>query len=295
MRPPRKFSRPLATIALFLATTNALAQTPAIGTIAPAQATVNAGVSQTLVFTASYAPGAQPDLNVQITAGGNAGCWFQASWNVGTPSLILRDGNTGSIAGTVNFGAGTVSSSFCQIGGQSFLFDAQGNATVTVNVTFPTAMAGQTLLYNECATDDATNDNSGWWGMYGYYLLIGAANQGPPTLGTVTPANGGTAPYQPFTLQITAIDPNGWTYGNLVRILISPNHDSLNACLITIIPAQGVMYLDNNDLTDWTTVLPAVNQMNWPAQGFASNSQCTLTGQGSPCPTTARPSPLARL
>ena len=41
------------------------------------------------------------------------------------------------------------------------------------------------------------------------------------------------------------------------------------------------MYLDNNDLTDWTTVLPAVNQMNWPAQGFASNSQCTLTGQGS--------------
>ena len=146
MRPPRKFSRPLATIALFLATTNAFAQAPAIGTISPAQATVNAGVSQTLVFTASYAPSAQPDLNVQITAGGNAGCWFQASWNAGTPSLILRDGNTGSIAGTVNFGAGTVSSSFCQIGGQSFQFDAQGNATVTVNVTFPTAMAGQTLL-----------------------------------------------------------------------------------------------------------------------------------------------------
>ena len=142
-----------------------------------------------------------------------------------------------------------------------------------MNVTFPTAMAGQTLLYNECATDDATNDNSGWWGMYGYYLLIGAANQGPPTLGTATPANGGTAPSQPFTLQITAIDPNGWTYGNLVRILISPNHDSLNACLITIIPVQGVMFLDWDDLTDWNTV--------YFGQGSASNHQCTLTGQGS--------------
>ena len=48
MRPPCKFSRPLATIALFLATTNAFAQAPAIGTISPAQATVNAGVSQTV-------------------------------------------------------------------------------------------------------------------------------------------------------------------------------------------------------------------------------------------------------
>jgi hypothetical protein len=251
---------------------------PQIGTVSPATATINAGVSQTFTFTGTYSPSAQAGLDVQITYSGiGGGCWFNAAWNSGNPYFMLHDGLTGNDMGTAYFlQGGAASDSLCQVKAQSFTFDGQGNLTMQVGVTFSAAAAGQSFVFLELAVDLATGDNSGWWAQPGDYLNVAAATQGPPQDGTVTPASGSTPPNQNFSLQFTATDPNGWGYSNQVQVLISRTnnpYDYYNSCLVMAAPAQGVAYLGKNDLSSWDIV--------WFGQGQASNSQCALIGQGS--------------
>jgi hypothetical protein len=266
---------PLTVTFLFVAATVTFAQTPRIGTINPAQASVGPGMSQTLTFTASFSPTAQPELDAQVTGSAyNAGCWFSAVWNSGSPMLSLHDGYSGGLEGSTYFGSGiTVSDAVCQVRAQSYLFDSQGNVTVTVSVSFPSNFPSQTFVYNEMVTDFTSGASSGWLGMTGNYFQLTTISHGPPKLGTAIPANVSMQPNQVGTLQVTAGNPNGWSYADEVDVVISPSHAFNNACLIALIPAQGVMYLQSDDLSTQSPV--------WFGHVFATNSQCAVLGSGT--------------
>ena len=304
MTPPRRltlrsFSPLLMTAALLAIATTATAQ-PSLGTVDPTNVGVQPGVAQIVTFTANFANSSNnTELDVWMSNGSNVSpvnCYFGMAVFSSAPQLFLFDDNWRNWT-LVPFGSGSASNSACQVNGQgsSYSWDNYSNLTLTVSLTFPASLVGQSFSYTEQAVDNGGNgDSSGWWPMPGASLTV-YSTLGPSQLGTVTPANGTSPPNTPGVLTFTPSDPNTFGANTEVDILISANHTSTNACLIAYFTSgyYGTgPYLFSDDLTSWTSIQFGDD---------ASNSQCRLMGQrsGAPVSPTTRgfrgPAPTSRL
>jgi hypothetical protein len=251
---------------LLMAAATAFAQE--IGTVTPANVTINPGDSQILTFTATFPDHINPEVYVTMTWTGwpMSGCTFAFQWNSGAPAINLADGS-GYFSSPAPFVSGTVSNSNCTVTGQSYNLDSSGNLTFSVSVTFPLSMGPWGFGYCEEAVDEGTGQTSDWWSIPGASFNIRPPSLGPPQLGTATPENGSGPANQPVSFAFTAIDPNGWDYSSIheVDILISPNHSASNACYIVFFPATSAGYLFTDDLTFWNPIFQT-----------PSNSQCQV-------------------
>jgi hypothetical protein len=226
---------------------------------------VNPGVNASLNFSAqfpfdsengsSYPVAGSPELDVSI---GTSGCAFGLQWQSGAPSPTF------SVTDNANCQVSLASSWNNPSYGQGYL-------SFGVTVTFPSSLGGQSLPYYLQAVDNLGGTSSGWWQDPGAYVSVIAqpVSNGPPQLGTLTPMNSATPPNQGINLSFTATDPNGWGNANELDLLISADHNPVNACLIVYNTMYGgPAFLFSDDLSTWLWA-------SWSTP--ASNSHCSLS------------------
>ena len=208
---------------------------------------------------------------------GRHGCYIAYAQQGNTIYLVNDNGDAGGpYAGTLTLnGSGSVSNSQCTVLGSGSSATGSGNnLTLTLNMSFTSAFGGNKVIY--LAARDTLQNNSGWqtMGVLGVPPLPTAF----PSPVSMTPSASSTSnPTLAFTFQDVSSAQNlqtGWA-------LINTALDGRSACYVAYYrPGNQVfLYPDNGEGSQATSmVLTGTNSL--------SNSQCTISAQGSSVTTS---------
>jgi hypothetical protein len=240
------------------------------------------GLTQTFTFTFSdpngYADLSVLDILVNNYLDGIGACYVAlvpASATSGYLYLVA-DAGGGYVSGTPALlpSSGSFGNSQCTVNGAGSSFSGSGNTlTVTLNITFAPAFAGNKIFYT--AARSATQ-NSGWQAL-GTWSVPGPAVAGPG-VGGVTPGRSVTLG-QTYTFTFT--DSNG--YGDLAVLDVLTNSflDGISGCYFAYVPisaSNGYLYLvDDAGDGGYASGSP----IPLSSGGTLKNSQCTLSTIGS--------------
>ena len=247
---------------------SSIAPTP--GIVAPG---AGSGLSPTMTFTFNDPRGWQ-DLDVVNVLvnnflDGRQACYLAYSRTAGV--LYLVDDAGGSLLPglILNGSANNVSNSQCTISGaNSFAAGSGTTLTLTLNITFTAAFAGNKIMY--LAARDLEGGNSGWQAL-GTWGVPGLTFTGPSPTGVIparTTESGGT-----FTFTFT--DPKGVADMGVLNILINNALDGRQACYLAYSRPLNTLYLVNDT---GTGLLPGIT-LN--TAGTLSNSQCIVSASAT--------------
>ena len=240
------------------------------------QPVASSGTAQSLTFQFSH-PSGYTNLNVvnaliNFALDGRQGCYIAYARAANTLLLINDTGDAGGpYAGSmVMNGSGSVSNSQCTVIGAGSLVVGSGNAlTLTLNMIFSSGFGGNRVIY--AAARDASGGNSGWntLGVHGVPPLPTTF----PNPVSVSPASGSTA-NSLFTL--TYQDTSSATNLQTSWVLVNTALDGRAACYVAYYRPGNQVFLvpDSGDGTLATS-------MSLSGTGSLSNSQCTVSAQGS--------------
>lgn len=221
---------------------------PLLGTITPSSGTGQVNSAQT--FTATYS---DPDgwQNIQYvyllinTSASGANCLY-GYYNQNTNLLYLRnDANTGWLGGYAPGSVNTIENSYAKLNCASTSVSGSGT-TLTLNwsVTLKPPFTGikNTYLY---VRDDVN--------AYVYYTKKGTWTipNNPPTLGTISPSSGSSAPNQTVSFTSSYSDPDTWLNIQYVYLLINTSTSGTNCLYGYYNQNTNKLYLRNDANTIW--------------------------------------------
>jgi hypothetical protein len=252
-------------------------QPPTIVSLSPVS---GQGASATFVLTVSDPAGANDLATIQFLVGSSTGLanacavTYIAQQN---QLALSSDSGTGYVGALAPGQASTVSNSQCTLSGAGSSVQLSGkNLVMAVSLQFNTAFAG--LGGGATKTTYALPLTASSLGPVGGMTAVGTwtvpqpAPNGPPTVGSITPASGQGAA-QSFTLVVS--DPLGASDLATVQLLFGTSTAPGNACSVTYIVQQKLFALSNDAGTGYAGTLA-------PGQATTvANSQCTLSGSGS--------------
>jgi hypothetical protein len=253
---------------------------PAPVSVSPA---AGSGGSQTFTFSltdpAGYADLSVVDILINNYLDGIGACYVAlapASASSGYLYLVDNAGDGGYVNGTPMLLPSSLSfaNSQCTINGTGSSVSATGNTlTLTLNITFASAFAGNKIFY--MAARSATQ-NSGWQAL-GTWRVPGPAVVGPG-VGSVTPGRS-VSTGQTYTFTFT--DSNGYADLAVLDILTNSFLDGTSACYVAYVPtsaSNGYLYLvDDAGDGGYASGSPILLSSG----GTLTNSQCTISTAGS--------------
>ncbi|MEO8025439.1 MAG: PQQ-dependent sugar dehydrogenase, partial [Bryobacteraceae bacterium] len=247
-------------------------QAPHVGGVNPAS---GSGVNTVFTFSFTDADGQQDlsVLNVLINSAldGRQACYLAFVPTSGALYLV-NDTGTQLLPGITLASAVTdLANSQCTVhsAGSSAVNGANGLITLTLNVSFSAAFAGNKLVY--AAAVDSVGHNTGWQPI-GVWNIPGAASTTTTMISSLNPAAiQGTS--QPINVTVT--DSKGYQDLGVINVLINDALDGRHACFLAYVPAIHTLYLVN-DAGD--ALLPGL-VLN--GSGSVSNSQCSIAGATS--------------
>ena len=266
------------------ATANDSTLITSVGTIPPSVVSLSpvtsTGASQLLTIQFSHPSGAANlgVLNVLINTAldGRQGCYVAYVQQANTLYLVndAGDGSAPFAGSVVLNGSGSAANSQCAILGSGSSGAGSGNTfTLTLNMTFSSAFGGNRVIY--AAARDTAQNNSGWQTM---------GVHGVPPLPLTFPAPVGMSPASgtesSATLTFTFQDATSALNLQTTWALINTALDGRAACYVAYYRPGNLLLLipDNGDGAQATSMaLTGTNTL--------SNSQCTVSAQGSSAST----------
>ena len=252
-------------------------QPPTIVSLSPVS---GQGASATFVLTVSDPAGANDLAAVQFLVGSStslANACAVAYIAQQNQFALSSDAGTSYVGALAPGQASTVSNSQCTLSGAGSSVQLSGkNLVMTVSLQFNTAFAGlgggaTKTTYALPLTASGLGPVAGMT-VVGTWTVPPPAQNGPPTVGSITPANGQGAA-QSFTLVVS--DPLGASDLATVQLLFGSSTAPGNACSLTYLAQQKVFALLNDAGTGYAGTLA-------PGQATTvANSQCTFSGSGS--------------
>jgi len=237
------------------------------------------GTALTQTFTAVYSdPNSYGDLSaleimfdVPQYTGVNA---CVVSYQPATDSFYLwNDQHTVNLGPLAPAAASSLSNSQCSLQGTRSsvsINTTTGQVTVNFGITFSSTFAGAKYSFVQLVSRSGSSVSTGWLqqGVWTPNPL------GPPSLVSLSP-DYGAGQQQVFTGVYS--DPNGIIELNTVALLFSASAPAVtqNACEAQYDLASGSFYLYNDSHT------VALGPLKPGSSSSLSNSQCTLSGQGS--------------
>jgi hypothetical protein len=187
----------------------------------------------------------------------NNSCYIVYNRDVNQFSLVY-DALNGSSTFNVGY-TGSASNSQCTLYGPgTFATIGATSITITVNVAFKTAFAGAKSTYLYAAE---FGFNSGWVQVGGW-----AVPGTPPTVNSISPS-AGSGLNQNFTASVsTDVAPSDLTR---IRVLVSPNSGTANACYVEYNRTAGTIGLYDNAGT-------VVSTKPLGSSATLQNSQCAI-------------------
>ncbi|SPF45636.1 exported hypothetical protein [Candidatus Sulfopaludibacter sp. SbA4] len=242
--------------------------TPTVTSFTPAAAT---GTAQTYSLQIGEASGWQDIdvVNVLINRSldGRQACYLAYSQT--NMLYLVNDNGDGLLPGMPLNGSGTLANSQCVVTGAGSSAVGSGNTlTLTLNISFTSALAGDRVVYAAART---LTLNSGWQTM-GVLSVPPWPSNFPNGIGT-TPSSGSAAS---ATFAFTFGDANTAANLQTAWALFNTALDGRSACYIAYYRPgnQVLLYPDNGDPSKAASmVLAGANTL--------SNSQCTISAQGS--------------
>ena len=255
---------------------SATSHTPSITSVSPA---AGAGASQTYTFqfadTSGYSDLTVVNVLLNNALDGRHACYIAYAQQSNTLFLV-DDAGDGAYAGSLVLnGSGSVSNSQCTIQGTGSAASGSGNTlSLTLNMSFSGSFGGNKVLY--LAARDTAASNSGWQTM-------GVRGVPPlpvtfPAAVSMTPASGTTA-----SSVVSFVYQDSSAAGNLQTAwaLINTSIDGRSACYVAYYRPGNLLFLypDSGDGTQAASMLlTGINAL--------SNSQCTISAQGSSVSTS---------
>jgi hypothetical protein len=245
---------------------------PTVVSVTPASGT---GFTQT--FSAVYSdPYGTSDLNnvrllLNPSLNGVNGC--EAFYYPRTNEMFLEaDGDNGVFGPLTPGSSSSISNSQCTLSGAGSSVTKSGNnLTVNFALSFATTYTGSKNVYLEAnsAGDSSTGPSSGWvekgtWSV----------SPAPPIVVSVTPASG-TGSTQTFSAVYSDPNPNEIDFMNNVRLLLNPAINGVDGCYVFYYPRTYEMFLGNDEDNG------VIGPLTPGSSSSISNSQCTLSGEGS--------------
>jgi len=226
--------------------------------------------SQSMVFTFTDPRGTQDFdvVNVLINnfLDGRNACYLAYSRSAGVLYLVANDG--GTLLPLALNGSGSVSNGQCTVTGAGSSANFSGNnLTLTLNLSFSAAFAGNKVIY--MAARDLQGGNSGWQAL-GTLGVPGFATF--PSATAVIPGRA-TGSNQTFNFSFT--DTKGVQDLGVVNVLINNFLDGRQACYIAYSQPFKVLYL----VGDAGGGLSA--GLTLGGSGNVGNNQCTVNSAGS--------------
>jgi hypothetical protein len=223
-------------------------------------------VTMTLVFTDNRGA---TDLNIVNALinnflDGHNSCYIAFSQPANTLYLVANDSGTllPLVLGTAN----SVANGQCTILGTGSSAVLSGNnLTLTLNMTFTAAFAGNKVVY--LAARDLQSGNSGWQAL-GVWQVPGFTTF--PAVGTPIPAQ--QSGLGPANMTFSFTDTKGFADLGILNILGNNFLDGKNACYLAYSRSANTLYLVN----DLGAAL--VGGVTPGAAGAVSNSQCSING-----------------
>ncbi len=266
--PPR-FSSPPANQTDGFVGSMAYSAPPIVPTLVSFSPTSGSGSAQafTAVYTSAAGGGDVDAVNLLINTSFTAPHSCYLGYTNGE-FFLLNDAGTAELA-AVSPGSGSVSNSQCTLLGSGSSASISGNqVTVTYNVQFLAAFAGQKTIWTN-ASSASSGLGSAWPSSQTFSWTVTAAGPIVPTLVSFSPTSG-TGSAQAFTEVFSSAAGGGDVFA--AEVLINTSFSSAHSCQVGHI--NGVFLLMNDAATAW---LPWIS----PGSGSVSNSQCTLLGSGS--------------
>ncbi|HEY1758522.1 MAG TPA: Ig-like domain-containing protein [Bryobacteraceae bacterium] len=260
-----------------------LTNTSAAALPEPTQVSPGAGSGTTQTFTFSFTdPAGFADLSVLDILMNNyldgIGACYIAVAPVSAASgylYLVADAGGGYVSGTPVLlpSSGSFENSQCTINGSGSSVSASGNTlTLTLNITFAPAFAGNKIFY--MAARSATQ-NSGWQAL-GTWNVPGPAVVGPGVAG-VTPGRS-VSTGQTYTFSFT--DSSGYADLAVLDVLTNSFLDGITACYFAYVPTSstnGYLYLvDDAGDGGYASGSPILLSSGESLK----NSQCTINTAG---------------
>ncbi len=244
---------------------------PAVSGLSPQ---VGSGLTRPVSVTVSDPDGAANlgVINVLVNDFLNgAGACYLAFVSPANALYLVNDVGDGLIGPVVAGVAGSAVNKQCAIDGSTVAVARSGNElTLTVNVTFSAAFAGDKVIY--VAARDAVEAGSGWQVMGTHRVPRTALTY--PTVNGMTPA-GGTGSAQAFT--VVYQDQAAATNLKAMQLLINSALDGRGACYVGYDREANQIYLlDDAGTTLLTGVTPG--RAGETGSGLSENSQCRVRG-----------------
>ncbi len=243
--------------------------TPTVGAMSPA-----GGTGATTTFTIPFGDGnGAADLNVlnvliHNALDGRSSCYFAYVRSANT-LYLMNDAGTDLLPGLVLNGSGTTGNAQCSASGAGSSATVSGTTlTLSIRVTFPTAFAGNRVIY--AAGRDVASANSGWQAV-GVWQVPGATATSPAVT-SMTPV---AVSSSSATLATVFRDDQGFADLNVLNVLINNALDGRNACYLAYVRSANTIYLVTDVGDD---LLPGIVP---GGTGLAANSQCSLLANGS--------------
>ena len=247
---------------------------PAVVSLSPV---ASAGTSQVFTFQFTHPSGysnlAVINVLINTALDGRQGCYIAYVQQSNTVILINDAGDAGGVyAGTFILGSGTgVSNGQCSIlGAGSSAVGSGTTLTLTLNLAFSGSFGGNRVIY--LAARDGSSNNTGWqtMGVHGVPPLPATF----PNPVSMNPASGaGASATLTFTYQDVSNATNLLTAWALVNTAV----DGRGACYVAYYRPGNLLLLvpDSGDGTQ------AASMVLSGGTGTLSNSQCTISAQGS--------------
>lgn len=250
---------------------------PTVVSLSPAS---GQGSSVSFVLAVSGPAGASDLATVQLTVGsssalaGACSVTYIAQQNT---FGLTNDAGTGYTAYLSPGQTTTISNSQCTLAGSGSSAQLSGNTlTMTVNLQFSSAFAGAGSgpVKNVYAqpVNAAGQGPTGGITLAGTWTIPQLVPGGPPTPVSLTPSSG-QGSSQAFTLVVS--DTAGATDLSAVHLIVSGPAVLSNACWITYSLLKNSFGLVNNAGSAYVAYVAPGQAAN------VSNSQCTLSGNGS--------------
>jgi hypothetical protein len=257
-----------------------LTNTASVDVPSPVSVSPGSGAGLTQTFTFSFAdPAGFADLSVldiliNNYLDGIGACYVAlvpASSSSGYLYLVDNAGDGGYVSGTPMLlpSSGSLANGQCTINGTGSSISGSGNTlTVTLNITFTPAFAGNKIFYMAARSP---TQNSGWQAL-GTWNVPGPEVVGP-AVGSVAPGRS-VSTGQIYTFTFT--DTSGYSDLAVLDVLTNSFLDGISACYVAYVPTgatTGYLYLVD-DAGDGGYA--AGSPILLSSGGTLQNSQCTI-------------------
>lgn len=272
----------LAIIAALITSTDVFAATPLVGTITPSSGSSTPNTTVTFTTTYTDADGWQ---NIQyvnllvdtITSGLNS-CYLY--YNQNENKLYLRnDANTSWLGGYLPGTAYVIENSYAKLDCSKTTATGSGTKlTLKWSITFKSPFVGTTAKNTYLYVKDDSGAYNGW-------VKKGTWTIGPnsnPSVGTITPSSGSSAPNNAVTFTATYFDPDGWQNLQAAYLLINTSTSGLNCYYAYYDQNSDRLYLRNDANTSWLGgYVPGSSYTIENSYAKLNCSKTTISGSGT--------------